>query len=507
VNRVEVEAPPSRVELFEDRASITRKVAIPAQAGRHHLVVPNLSPLLREAGISFLGDENTIVEEARVVRSHELPEDADLPEAAALREKLEALEDQVRRLEEAARRARDHADRAEQFADAGRSWAPLALLGQAAAQQWVDALRALEQTSLEASAEAAEQERVLGELQAEQADLAARLASARQGRSQLRARLELQVLAPGGGTLQVRYTIPCALWRPVHRARLIGNRISWQVAAMAWNATGEDWKGVELVCSTARPSSRAHAPQLTDDVLHTRKRDKEVVIEARDEVIEVAREGAARSTNEVPGVDDGGEPRTYTAPAPVDLDSDGRPVYVILEGWEADAQARWIAHPERSPHVVFQSVQVNAGTRPLLAGPVELYRESGAVGRGKVGLVPPGEPFVLGWGSHDEVRLARRLDHEVERSRITGRQTHKFTCVNRAVHLGREPLTVTIRERIPMSELKEVKVAKPKARPLLQEGPDQDGLCTWELTLEPGAKQELELSYSVEAASNVKLPW
>jgi len=507
VDRIEVQAPPRRVELFEDRASVTRRVAIPAEAGRHHLVIPGLSPLVREAGLSFLGDENTIVEEARVVRTRRRPEDADPPEAAALREKLEALEDQVQRLEEAARRAWDHAERAEQFADAGRNWAPLALLGKHPASEWANALRALEQASSEASLESSEQKLVLQDLRAERDDLERRLARAREGRSQLMARLEIQVLAPAGGALEVQYTIPCALWRPVHRARLIGDRLSWQVAAMAWNATGEDWKGVELVCSTARPSGRANAPDLTDDVLYARKRHKEVVIEARDEVIEVAREGTKRSTDEVPGVDDGGEPRTYTAPAPVDLDSDGRPVYILLERWEANAQARWTAHPERSPHVVFQSVQVNAGTRPLLAGPVELYRESGAVGRGKVGLVPPGEPFPLGWGSHDEIRLARRLDHEVERSRITGRQTHKFTCTSRIVHLGREPLTVTIRERIPVSELKEVKVTKPKARPLLQEGPDRDGICTWELTLEPGAKQELDLSYSVEATSSVKLPW
>jgi uncharacterized protein (TIGR02231 family) len=507
VDRVQVEARAKRVELFEDRASVTRAVSLPPEAGRHHLVIRGLSPLVREAGLSFLGDENTIVEEARVVRTRERPKDADLPEAAALREKLEALEDQVRRLEEAARRARDQAERAEQFADAGRSWAPLALLGQQPAGEWTDALRTLEHASTEAGQGAAEQDLALQDLCAERDDLRRRLRHAREGRTLLRARLELQVLAPAGGSLQVRYTIPCALWRPVHRARLLKGRISWQVAAMAWNATGEDWKGVELVCSTARPSSRAHAPALTDDVLYTRKRDKEVVIEAREEVIEVAREGAARSTDEVPGVEDGGEPRTYSAPAPVDLDSDGRPVYVLLERWEADARAQWIAHPERSPHVVFQSMQVNAGTRPLLAGPVELYRESGAVGRAKVGLVPPGEPFPLGWGSHDEVRLARRLDHETERSRITGRQTHKFTCTSRAVHVGREPFTVTIRERIPVSELKEVKITQPKARPKLHDGPDRDGICTWELTLEPGAKQELELSYSVEASSNVKLPW
>ena len=42
-----------QVELFEDRAAITRRVVLPEAPGRYELVIDGLSPLLREAGLSF----------------------------------------------------------------------------------------------------------------------------------------------------------------------------------------------------------------------------------------------------------------------------------------------------------------------------------------------------------------------------------------------------------------------------------------------------------------------
>jgi uncharacterized protein (TIGR02231 family) len=495
------------VELFEDRASVTRRVALPGP-GRHVVAIEGISPLVSEHALEFAG---AVVEEAWVARERISRADADPTLARDLEAICEALRRPARAAEDAARRAEERVARLSTAERSTLAWLPRGLAGDAA-EAWLDALRVLGDGRVEA-VQASLDRQLDVELRREELRQAeARLDEARVGTATWRARLGLRILVGAGQTeLRVRYTIPCALWRPLHRAVLrppeAGGpwRVAWEVGAMAWNATGEDWTRVALVCSTARPGGFATPPVLTDDLVHPRKREREVVVEAREEVVQVARDGeAAPRATELPGVDDGGEPRTFTAPAPVDLPSDGNPVHVRLEDWESDAQVGWLAHPERSSQFVLRSRQVNLGSRPLLAGPVELLRAGDggqhAVGRGRVGLVPSGEPFALGWGSHDAVRVTRRADHKADRSLVRGYQTHRFAVTLRVAHLGDEPVTVELRERIPVSEIADVRVTA-------SEVADADGLCTWRLDLAPRATRTLVLNYTVEAPASVRLPW
>lgn len=499
-----IDAPVARVDLFEDRATVCRRITFD-EPGRRTVVLEGLSALIRERAVACTG-AGLVVEDVTVERRMVEEKQADDARAAELADALEAAAHRLERHRAAHHRAGQQHERAVEARDAAREWTPRALAERDDHAAWFESLRAVEDAVVHAAVRVAEAARAVEVQSAEVDALRARLREARVGRSVLRARLVLQVLVEEPGVLTVRYTLPCALWRPMHRAELDGERLRWHVGAMAWNATGEDWSGVQLVCSTARPGDHASPPSLVDDVVSTRRRDREVVIEAREETISEARVGATVSASDV-GVDDGGEARTFTAPAPVDLPSDGRPVRIALERWEDDATSVWLGHPERASEVVLRSTQRNRGTRPLLAGPVELVRDGIAVGRGEVGLVTPGEAFHLGWGSHDGLRVVRRRDHETERSRISGHQTHRFKVELKVTHLGDAPVRFTLAERLPVSEVKEVSVGRPSAEPALSTGPDPDGFCSWSLTLKPGAVERLTLTYTVEAPSRVRLPF
>ncbi|MEQ1570543.1 MAG: DUF4139 domain-containing protein, partial [Myxococcota bacterium] len=378
------------------------------------------------------------------------------------------------------------------------------------AEPWVEGVAALARELTDARLAEQDAAHAAAARQAEQLKLEAELEAGRVGRPVLRAHLVLGVLAEAPGELLVRYVVPCAVWRPAHRATLTTTprpRVGWELGAVCWNATGESWDEVELVCSTARPGDLADPPALVDDVVRTQRRDPNPVVEAREEEIHVAREGAARPASEALGVDDGGEPRTFAARERVTLPSDGRPVTVALDGWSADASASWLALPERAGAAVLRTVCANAGSRPLLAGPVELVRDGVSIGRGRVGLVPPGEPFPLGWGTHDGVRISRRQQHQVERALITGRARHTFEVEVRLVHLGADPVTIEVRERVPTSELVQVTVSAPSAEPALDRPVDPDGICRWTVPLSPGASRTLKLTYTVDASPQVRLPF
>lgn len=504
---VEIQSRLERIELFEDRVSVTRRIVVPSQ-GSLALEIGPLSPLLRVGGLSIETlSGGVIVEEIQLRRDRVLRQEADGDSIADLRGQLEAAVDVAAACDRAKTAAVFVHERATTRLERALAWSDRAYNEVDDAPAWAASLRTL-YTSAEDANEAVMQADFAREQQAAVVrDLRGRLSDARVGRSVLRTFATLRVSGDAGDVLVMRYTLPCAVWRPVHRATLSGDRLRWELSAMVWNGTGEDWVGAALVCSTARPGERATPPQLTDDVVGARRRGRDVVVEDREEAVHVAREGTARATEDVPGVDDGGEARTFTASEPVDLASTGRPVVVRLDQWQSEANIAWRAAPEMSPALVRVTRQMNAGTRPLLAGPVELYGEAGAMGRTEVAFVPPGEPFELGWGAHDDVRIDRRVDSTRSEGRLSGRTSHTFDVVLRAHNMGSEVVVACIRERVPVSELAAVTVQQPKAQPVLESGPDDDGFCQWKLSLQPGQSHELTLSYTVDAASSVTLPF
>ena len=512
---VDVEAPIERIELFEDRASVTRRVPLPGP-GRHTLRIDRVSPLAPDRGLVFPGDAGGIVEEANVQRRLVTREQADEAVSRQLASREFELNTDLSEAEDASRRAKEHAERVRARVDVAFAWTPLALLADTA-PAWVDAVVQADEALATALQAATDADSALQALREERDDVQRRLAASRSGSQVWRAAIVLRLIVPdpAPAELRVRYTVPCAAWRPIHRATLrplaAGQRVAWEIGAMVWNATGEDWHDVQLVCSTARPGGHATPPVLLDDWITAQPKNKEVIVEAREESIAVAREGEIRRTEEAMGVDDGGEPRTFTAPHPVQVLSDGRPVHVHLEGWETDATVAWVAHPERSAQVVLRSRQNNAGMRPLLAGPVDLFREDathgrGAVGRGRIDLVGPGEPFAIGWGSHDGARVTRKSETKVDRSRFTGHQSWQFQVTLKVANLSKEAVAVELRERVPVSELVDVKVSAPVASPPC-EPVDGDGRVTWRLTLAPTSTRTVTLSYTVDAPSSVRLPW
>ena len=75
------------------------------------------------------------------------------------------------------------------------------------------------------------------------------------------------------------------------------------------------------------------------------------------------------------------------------------------------------------------------------------------------------------------------------------------------MNLGGEAVAVELKERIPMSEIGDVKVGRPTCSPPADHGPDVDGMLVWSLVVEPGGKREITIAHVVEAGSSVQLPF
>ena len=86
--------------------------------------------------------------------------------------------------------------------------------------------------------------------------------------------VDIEADAAAEASLTVEYMVPCAAWRPTHRARLGEGHVLFETDAAVWQATGEAWNDVTLQLSTARSSCSAPSRRCSKTTWSTRAIDR-----------------------------------------------------------------------------------------------------------------------------------------------------------------------------------------------------------------------------------------
>jgi uncharacterized protein (TIGR02231 family) len=299
--------------------------------------------------------------------------------------------------------------------------------------------------------------------------------------------------------------VPNACWRPCHTARLAGDSVHVTSEACIWQRTGEDWSNVRVTCSTERPSLGTEPPDLQTDELRLIAKQPPVV-EARQQVIQTTGGAAGRPVEEVPGIDDGGEVRHLQIAGAVTIASDGRAHRLPLNTWSTQAQSATVVMAERAPAAILRTTQINSSTVPLLAGPVDLIRDGGLVGRTSTLFVAPGAGFDLGWGSDPEVRVDRKDDsHREKKGLLETWPSTRHLVTLKFSNMGQQPKLLQVTERMPVSEIDKVTVeliadeTKPPAKA------DGDGMLHWSLDLPPRSTAEIQFAYRLKHHPDTQL--
>lgn len=507
--------PVTAVTCLEDRAHVERTAVLDLESGVQRLRLGPVSALAvdRTLHAELTAASPATVLDVRIVRSW-TPR-GPLPSAdddSALRHRVHALEEEQLALGQ--RRDRLHAR--------------LDLLGRLAADLLRDIGEGAGCGEPDRARWALELDRVDGErdahgeqlrtVEARLAALAAELVETRRAMrlsedepAELVGHIELTVEAAAAGRAELRlsHLTPCALWRPAYRAVLDGDSLTLETDAMVWQRTGEDWSDVRLTLSTARSALATDPPRLGEDRLTLKDRSaaerRTVDVELREE--EIGTLGPAPVLG-LPGVDDGGEARVLSSPAPVSVAGDGRAHRVPLSVFTTAASSEYACAPEVSP-LVTQVVRFdNRSGHALLAGPVDLVRGSGFSGRGTLDFTAPGAPVELAFGSCDDHGVVRQAQESRDSAGIMQR-----TVVTRTIrlHLSRfsapgehDDRVVVLRERIPVSEVSavEVRVRKEACSPA-PEAVDAEGIARWDITLPPGGRRTVTLVYELSASAKV----
>jgi uncharacterized protein (TIGR02231 family) len=515
--------PITAVTCMEDRAQVERSGSVPLCSGVSRLRIGPVTPLTADRSLraEFTGAGGARVVDARVVRTYTpTPPGEPGRDASELRREVLELEKES----EDAHLLRQRLESAlavigQARTDLHRDIVQGAGGGDADPERWADRLDRVEQEAEPRIVELHRLRRRLHDIDEELREARVALADVESEPQQLTAYLDLVVEAEAEGTAELRVTglVPCALWRPAYRATLSADRRSVRVEtdAFVWQETGEDWTGVRLTLSTARPTLAASPPVLAEDVLTLRERSVEerrtVEVNLREEEIRTVGSASDGAAAGLPGLHDGGDVRVLSAPDPVSVPSDRRPHRVHVTSFTAPCAVENSCAPELSPLVVTTARLTNTSGHVLLAGPVDLVRGSGFVGRGRLDFAGAGEEFELAFGSEDTFRVVRHTEESRDTTGLAA--INQRTVLTRRVRLfvsrldappGAADREIAVRERIPVSEVSAVEVGlrTEACRPQPDEV-DSEGIVRYALTLAPGEHREIDLVYEVTAASSV----
>ena len=569
VMAVVADVPVDEVTLLEDRARVVRKGVIELGAGLTRLRIEGVSPVLSDktltgdvlagpdpggepdgAGAEFVDAQVT----RRLMVSYDDPGRAAAPDEAALQEELKEREVEIKRLETETAMLERHAGGLDKIAQLTYteltedvSW------GRDIGSQWSQRIDELQGSEREARERALAVALELEDRKRDRHRLQLRIEQLHNPPEREWATIEAVVSAKRAGTytLVFDYMVPGACWRPYHSAQLFeadrdddpkgaqkedgkkdakkdakkggkkggeksgekggqdSARLVFASDACVWQNTGEDWNDVQLIFSTERASLGTDPPTLTSDMLHVRRKSDDVVVEARQQEIQTAGlgagEGATREAPELPGIDDGGVVRNFRAPSRSSVPADGRPYRIAISSFESPATVELVAMPELVECVLTKSVQENRGEVPLLAGPVDLIRRSGLVGRTQVLYVAAGEKFEIGWGPEPDLRIKRTTEVTEDKSRLLSswvERSHKVYLM--LSNLGNRKHVIEVTERIPVSEIDKVKIQLDGDETTDGKKPDDNGFVKWRVDLAARGYERVQLCYQLKKHEDVR---
>ena len=510
-----VESTVNAVTLLEDRAQVRRLVSTKVEKGLNRLAVFEVAPVLQDVSLHAEVRSGTAqVVDLRVRRAMRIRR-RDKPEE--VREIEEEIERQLKQFHECGRSIQRSANRygvMQDMLQKGVEEIPQdASWGLVNPQSWHETFSTLTKRSRDLR-------NTIVEESFRQRDLAQTIGRAARRRRridrpdhELVAWIELNLEAEERSEIELSlgYIVPNALWRPMHSARLLGDKMAFTCSAAVWQNTGEDWQDADLTFSTARSSLGTEPPLLSDDLLRAQRRSDELRVEAREVTVQKAGvdepgepPGPPSGAVELPGVDDGGEIQNLRPSNPSTIPSDGSPTFIPLFNFESPVQTSLVAAPEVTPRVLFKSVQRNLAPGPILAGPVELVRAGEVVGWSRTLFVSPNEAFELGFGPQDELRITRETKLVRDRVDEVDKCRHRRSRVRLWLsNLGDDEHEIDIVERIPVSEIEQVKVSlhkKTTGHPQI----DDDGFCRWKVKLAPHQHEQLTLVWELTISPDVE---
>ena len=315
----------------------------------------------------------------------------------------------------------------------------------------------------------------------------------------------VRLASPKGGraTIELSYGLSEADLTPRYQLRARGDRVELVVQAEVRQRTGEHWEGVGFGISTSSPEGLVPAPEVPRAVATSYERaDRGRTVgssfEDRSELDEDTAYGG-EDKEAAPRIRLRGTGFQVDAAEEATVRADGRACRVVLVRAEVPGERDLYVAPEKGQRVLRRVRATNNSGLALLPGPADVFADSGFIGTTRLQHTASGAPLAFSLGAQEGLTVLRSLDearlHQVE---IGLRKKVHYAVSVEATNTGTEARSFVVEERIPVSRLRELKVALQEETTAGYELDEEQGFVRWTLTLAPGQKKELRLYYVLD---------
>ncbi|MCB9916202.1 MAG: mucoidy inhibitor MuiA family protein [Planctomycetes bacterium] len=377
----------------------------------------------------------------------------------------------------------------------------------------------------------------LREVQARQRELAQQLAALRdelkaldervQARDVVEVRDVYVKVAGAAATerLELAYLVGGASWSPRYdvRATEDGRKVTLGYRGTVRQSTGEDWRDVRLLLSSAEPQRSAQAPELSQrwaSLYDPREASGAVMAPAAARAPEEKSKSfeALASLGYAAGDDEDGYAAVleeglsvrFVVPGTDSVESGGETVVQVGEV-ALDVAPEYHCVPRRDTTVWLRGRATNTGRWPILPGEASVFFGDDFLGRAALETVEVDQEFTLPLGAADAVTCERvKTKDFTEGPSFFGSKAKEtegwrlvFANHGGAVHRADGSVRVVVREALPRPTDERISVElegatlAPSRAERWQKDAEQLGIRTWELDVPLGGETELRFAIAV----------
>ncbi len=328
----------------------------------------------------------------------------------------------------------------------------------------------------------------------------------------------VDVTRVGNLTIELAAMIPQAGWEPSYDVRLApdGKSADLTFQAMIRQQTGEDWRNVDLTLSTARPAIGGAPPELMPWNISlyrprpmmtemafagapapSERATKAMRLLSNDGRMDEAKAEEVPAEFEVARISDGQTSVSFHVPRALDIPSDGSRHGTVVATLQLPVSIEYLAVPKLSPSVFLKSELINRSDYPFLPGKVNTFIGNSFTGSSRLKKVAAGEKFDLFFGNDDQVTVKREELKQHREAGLFGKNRVSYRYRIEMNNFRKEPLTLTLRDQLPVAGDEEIKVSleEPSLKPAEIKN---DGTVIWKTPLLAGEKKELTFGILVE---------
>ncbi|GAB4351497.1 MAG: mucoidy inhibitor MuiA [Candidatus Abyssubacteria bacterium] len=322
-------------------------------------------------------------------------------------------------------------------------------------------------------------------------------------RASLEVKVVLSAEKPGPFRLLLSSVVYGVTWHPSYDARadVEKERVELDYIGNIRQNTGEDWNGVEVSLSTARPAIGAKMPEVTPwylrpraPVVETMTFDKALLREGRE--FEPSAAPTEMAEAEVLRL---GTSVQFRVPRVMDIPSDNAYHRAVMLAADLSADLSYATTPRLSPFAYLTATLTNTTDAHWLPGEVSVFVDGDFIGKSRLDSIAPNEEVKLDLGIDESIEVKREeLVRKEDETRILGKKKERmFKDRITLVNHKSKAVEILVIDQIPVSQHDDIEISGIRFSEKPTEREEDTGIVKWNLSLGPGERKEIIIGFTV----------